>query len=364
MLTDAVALDPPELVSNQPQDLAGRFRSRVRLGFDVAAPLQRIEARLRAVGQTAFGPKHLVQPVAALAPGDADGEIDRHVVRMRSRDSEMADPDLRLHRVRLVDHDHPPRRVRRLNERFGRQIFLVPIAEHFFRGRERFLGGHVADDRQDGVVRREVAAVKGEQVVARQRSERLRRAVGRHAVRMESVHQPIEDRVGDVLGILEADLETRQHLLPLSFDFSGGERRLARQLGQHAHAFLETVLHHDHVAEREVGRGAGAHGAADEIDLVVHLFGGLRLRSLIEQRGDKVREPELALWIGRRPGANQEPHRHGGLLVMQDRDDLQAVRHRLQLVRRKFDVTRRQRPRRLLGGPLPLPCLSACGAPD
>ena len=34
---------------------------------------------------------------------------------------------------------------------------------------------------------------------------------------------------------------------------------------------LEAVLHHDHVDEGQVGAGAGAHRAADEVDRVVHL---------------------------------------------------------------------------------------------
>ena len=66
---------------------------------------------------------------------------------------------------------------------------------------------------------------------------------------MEAVDQPIEHRVGDVAGILEADLQARQHLLALALDLRRRERRLPRHVGQHLQAGVEAVLHHDHVAE-------------------------------------------------------------------------------------------------------------------
>jgi hypothetical protein len=61
-----------------------------------------------------------------------------------------------------------------------------------------------------------------------------------------------------------------------------------------------------------------------------------------------MREPQLALRIGRATGANQEPHADGRLLVVQDHHDLQAVRKRLHVVGRKLDVARGQRAGRLL----------------
>jgi len=97
VLADPLALQPPELVDNQPQHFAGRVRPRVGLGLEVAAVLQRVHVGLRAIGEPALGAQHLVQPVAPLAPEDADGEVDRHVIRMRPRDSEVSDPHFGLH---------------------------------------------------------------------------------------------------------------------------------------------------------------------------------------------------------------------------------------------------------------------------
>ena len=56
-------------------------------------------------------------------------------------------------------------------------------------------------------------------------------------------------------GILEADLQARQHLLPLTLDL--GRRRTpdARAMSDSMRMpGLEAVLHHDHVDEGEVGR--------------------------------------------------------------------------------------------------------------
>ena len=133
---------------------------------------------------------------------------------------------------------------------------------------ERFLGGHVADDGEDRVVGHEILLVERDDVVPRDAVDASRRAGLRHAVGMEAVDEPIEHGVGDVLGILEADLQAGQHLLPLAIDLLRRERRMPRHVRQHAHAGVEAVLHHDHVEEGQVGAGAGAHGAADEVDRV------------------------------------------------------------------------------------------------
>ena len=93
---------------------------------------------------------------------------------------------------------------------------------------------------------------------------RLRQPVG-----MKAVDEPIEDRVRDEVGIVEADLQARQRLLPLTIDLLRRERRMPRHVRQHPQAGVEAVLHDDDIDEGQVGAGAGAHGAADEVDRVV-----------------------------------------------------------------------------------------------
>src|SRR5207245_4898035 len=94
-LSDAISLEAPELVDDQPQHFTGRLRARVRLRLDVAAPLERVEARLRAVGQPTLGALHLMQAIAAFAAEDPDGQVQRHVVRALARAADVADAQLR-----------------------------------------------------------------------------------------------------------------------------------------------------------------------------------------------------------------------------------------------------------------------------
>ena len=293
-----------------------------------------------------------MQAVAALAAENANREVDRHVVRVLARNADVADAHLRLHRVRLVDDDHAPRRFGRIDEGLRRQIAPLPVAEDLLRGRERFLGRDVADEREDCVVRQEVPRVEREEIVARDRGDCRRRAVLRHAVRMETVDETIEDGVGHVAGIVRAHLQPRQHLLPLPLDLARREAGVPHHVGQDPHPGLEAVLHDDHVAERQVGAGAGAHRGADEVDFVVDLLRRLRRRALIEERRSEVREPQLVPRIRGRAGANEQPHRHGRLLVLQHGDDLQAVRERLDLIGGELDLPRRERAWGSLRGPL------------
>ncbi len=252
-LTDPLALQAPELVDDQPEHFARRFRTRVRLGFEIARLLERVELRLRAVGEAALGPKHLVEPVAAFAAEDADREVHSHVIRVLPRNPQMPDPHFGLDRVGFVDHDHATARLGRFHERLRLHVALRPVAEYLLRGRERLFGGHVADDCEDGVVRHEIFLLKRREVIVGNRAERVGRTALRQAVRMEPVHHPIEYRVRDVLGILKADLQSRERLLFLAVDFGGGKRGVARHVRQHAHSGLEAVLH-DHDAHlTEIG---------------------------------------------------------------------------------------------------------------
>ena len=80
----------------------------------------------------------------------------------------------------------------------------------------------------------------------------------------------------------------------------------------------------------------------------------LRRRPLIEQRRDAgARARACPFGSDALPGADQQPHADRRLFVVQDGDDLQSVRQRLDLVGRELDVARRQRTRRPLGRPVP-----------
>ena len=191
-----------------------------------------------------------------------------------------------------------------------------------------------------------------DEIGARHGVDRVGRAGLRQAVRMEAVHEAVEHRVGDIIGIFEADLQSRQNLLSLAIDLVRRERGVAHDVGQHPQAHVEAVFHHDHVHVAEIGARARSHRAADEIDRVRELLRRLGRRPLIEQRRRQVCEAQFLLRIRRAAGADQQPGADDRLLVMQHRHDLQTVWKRLQLVGRELHVARGERTGRALGGPL------------
>src|SRR4029453_11621763 len=108
--------------------------------------------------------------------------------------------------------------VGRSQRGLGRDLTPLPFAERLRHAGERFLVRDVADDGEDGVVWHEVATVEREQVVTGDAGERVWRAALRPRIRVETVDQPSEDGVGDVLRVLQADLQARKDLLPLTLD--------------------------------------------------------------------------------------------------------------------------------------------------
>ena len=187
--------------------------------IDRAGHLEGIEIGGRAVGELPLRAQHLLQPVGALAAEDLHGLIDRLVVVVLARNREVADPDLGLHRVLLVDDDHALGRVGRLGRAGDRHRARLPAAEIFLEARHRLGGLDVADHGEQRVVGDEVAAVEVDEVGARQRGQRFGRAVAGQAVRMEAVDQAIDHLAGHRVRILGRHLERRQRLLPLPVDF-------------------------------------------------------------------------------------------------------------------------------------------------
>ena len=326
--------------------------------------LRVVHVGLRAVGQPALGPQHLMQAIAALAAEDADGQIERHVVGVVARDADGPDADLGLHGIGLVDDDHAARRRRRLDEPLARPPRATPSRRRPSSpcrtlprpSRRRQSRGWRCSARStsDGTRRRSFrvipASVSGVPVSG-----------------MPYGLKPYTSRSNTAFatysGSSRLTCRQRQHLLPLPIDFLGRERRALDHVGQHPHAGLEAVLHHDHVDEGEVARRAGAHQrrrwnrwrrsarCADR---------GCVPRPLIEQRREQPREPELALRVRRAPGPDHHPHADDRLFVVQDRDDLQSVRQRSNLVGRELDVARRQRTGRPFGRPVLRPALTRC----
>ncbi len=351
-LVDAIANQPPELVHHQPQRLAGCLRTRVRLGNDVAGLLQAVHVGRRAVREAALGAKHAMQPVGPFPAEHFDGEVQRHVVAVLARDADVADADLGLHGPRPIDDDETPcwrRRLGRLR-RFGSSA--SPRAKRTLGAREGFVRRDVADDREDRVVGAEPFLVERQQILAADRGNRARRAGLRLAVRMEPVHEPIEDHVGQVLWIVVADPQARKQLLALPLDFLFRKRRMLRQLRHQVESNVQAVLHDDGLNEAQVGARARSQRPADGINRVGDLLRRPARGPLIQQRGREGRDAGPILGILSGAGAHEQAQAHRRLLVMRDRDHLETVRERTNRIRRELDVVRLERMRRSFRGPV------------
>ena len=170
---------------------------------------------------------------------------------------------------------------------------------------------------------------------------------------MEPVDEPIEQHAGDVIRIAAVDLQRGDHLLLLALDLLGRKRRIAHDVGQQVHADVERILHHDRVDEAQVGSRPGAQRAADEVDLIGDLL--RRLASSCPGRAapppDSRRRPCLAdpAPTRRGPAAACSPPAARDAATMITCMPLASVRISYG---GKFDLARRQRPRRTLGRPV------------
>src|SRR5262245_11711234 len=120
-----------------------------------------------------------MQPVRALATEDLHREIPGEIVRVLAWNRQLANADLRLHRIRLVHDDQPACRLWWIDGLPRRNLAARPLAEHTPGLPERILTSDVADDRQDHVVGHEVLTMELPQIVLRDVHQRLWRSAPR-----------------------------------------------------------------------------------------------------------------------------------------------------------------------------------------
>src|SRR5206468_6861755 len=102
---DALALQPADLLHDEAQGLAGRLGTRIGLRDEIACLLERMNVRRGAVCKSALRSQNAMEPVRALAPQNLEGQVNGHVIRVLARDREVANANLGLHGIRLVDDD-------------------------------------------------------------------------------------------------------------------------------------------------------------------------------------------------------------------------------------------------------------------
>src|SRR6185503_7912826 len=109
--------------------------------------------------QGTFRSQHAKQPIRPLAAKDPDGQVERHVLLVRSRNRDVSDADLGLRRSGAIDDDEPARGWRRIDRLQRRDLALLPAAERLLCGGKGFLGLEIADDGEKRVVGYEPGAV-------------------------------------------------------------------------------------------------------------------------------------------------------------------------------------------------------------
>ena len=140
-------------------------------------------------------------------------------------------------------------RLRRIDRLERRHLARLPSRRNAFsQPGHRLVGADVADDGQQRVVGHEELLVEVDDVLPRQRGERLGGAAAGQAVRVEAVDQAIDHLARDAVGILRRHLQRRHRLLPLPLDLLRRERRPPHDVGHQLQAraarlsFITTVL--------------------------------------------------------------------------------------------------------------------------
>ena len=161
-------LQPPHLVHDQPQRLAGRFGAGVGFGDDGARILQGIEIGRGAVGQAG--------PSAARGAGGFPSPPRILIARSRAIVGCFRGSAVLPTRISVCT---APGRSMMTSRRVDRRCSACAAAlaglaslRRALRAGKRLVGRHVADDGQDGVVRAEPGAVKGDEIVTGDAGER------------------------------------------------------------------------------------------------------------------------------------------------------------------------------------------------
>ena len=223
----------------------------------------------------------------------------------------MADANLGLHRVLLVDHDHA------LGRRAAARSALSAGTSPGFQSPKYFSSPAIASSAlmspttaMQGVVGHEVRLVEVDEVRARQRRQRLGRAAAAACRRDGS------RRSGDRSPRRPPSRDPRPTpSAPTAPAAAGARSRPGANVGRcttsaiRSSASVVAVLHHDGVDEAQVAAGAGAEHAADEVDRRRRSAPRVRLPAPWSSSvAVSIARPVLALRILRRAGPDDHAH--------------------------------------------------------
>ena len=172
-------------------------------------------------------------------------------------------------------------------------------------------------------------------------------------VRMRAVDEPVEHGAGEIVRVVVADLEARQHLLALPLDLLGRECRMPRDVRNEIQAERRGCpsSRSPSTNEKSLPEPGAERRRQSSPSRMAICLGVLRRRALIEECRRERSHARPALRLLRGAGPDDQSQAHGRLLVVRDGDDLEPVRERSHAVRRKVHIVRGERPRRTLRGP-------------
>ncbi len=217
---------------------------------------------------------------------------------------------------------------------------------------ESLVERHVAHDGHQGVVRHEPPIVERHEIVPRDPGDRRRCSRVGPPVRMAAEDQAIEDRIGQVVRIVVADLQGRQHLPALQRDLRRREGRVLHDVGGHAQGQIRLVPDHGAVHVRELVARPDADQASGRVDQIRNLHGGPCRGALGEERGHEARHTGTVRGLLQRARAHDHPVADRRLLVLRHDEHPQAVVQGPKFVRREGDAPGAERCRRCLTRPL------------
>jgi len=130
----------------------------------------------------------------------------------------------------------------------------------------------VADDGEQGVVGHKPTAVKRHKVITGDALDLFHAIRPRASVWMEAEHEPVNQRVGDVLGILGTDLQSLNRLVHLAPNLGRRKRRAPRHFRRHIQRQFHLVFDDGAVDERHLVGRTHREDAARRFDRVRNDF--------------------------------------------------------------------------------------------
>jgi hypothetical protein len=182
---------------------------------------------------------------------------------------------------------------------------------------------HPARGRDDEVLGPVAGAVMPNEILAADRSHRIRGAEDRRAERMSLPERADEVLVREIFGVVVGLADLLENHPALDLDIGGGERRRQHDVAEQVEGFGEPDVKRPRVEARVLPGREGVHFAAEPVDLPSDLDVGAAPGPLEEKVFQKMREALPGGRLLRRARAHEEAERerpHVRHRIDEDRD--------------------------------------------